>query len=557
MGAARSRTWHVFAALVPVMPRRVHRPAGDPTRRAAVRLGLGPAGGVGFAWLCCLVAGAALGADRADPLGYPASVGDDSGAAAARGGANEAVAPPAEPAPPPAVSRRSEQRRVDEPQVPGGLDPWRVPDFAKDPGGLLTWWQEPVPASPCDVNLVDPAWMGPGELAYHLSVNRCGCARDHTRVFRTELPGRLWVDAEYLLWATSAQALPPLVTASPLATPAAAVGVRGAPGTVVLFGGDDATGPMRSGGRLTAGFWFDPTQHQGVAAGWFGLTAASSTTALRSTGGTPWLARPYVDAVGGQQAALVVPPPLDVPADPALLAQAISATQTTSFSGVDVRYLHAISCDRFHRRYLLGGWRFFMLDDALGVRDVAVVSTGTPGGLPRERVDAVDTFRSLTQFNGAEFGLVERWWRERASLQVIGTVALGGSSIGTSIGGSTVAAETTGTPGDTTTVVTGRLPGGLLALPTNAGSYDTTLFAAAGEVGVAADYALWSQCRLSVGYTFLWLTTVGRAAGQVDSAVNPSQLGGGTLVGPASPAFRLRTTGFWAQGVSLGLEYQF
>ena len=166
-------------------------------------------------------------------------------------------------------------------------------------------------------------------------------------------------------------------------------------------------------------------------------------------------------------------------------------------------------------------------------------------------------FRSLTQFNGGEFGIVERWWRERASLQVIGTVALGASGIGTSIGGGTIGTETTGTPGAATTVVTSRTRGGLLAQPTNIGSYDTSLFAAAGEVGVAADYALWSQCRLSVGYTFLWLSTVGRAAGQVDTTVNPTQLGGGTLVGPARPAFQLDTTGFWAQGVSLGLDYQF
>jgi hypothetical protein len=185
------------------------------------------------------------------------------------------------------------------------------------------------------------------------------------------------------------------------------------------------------------------------------------------------------------------------------------------------------------------------------------VSTGTPGGLPREAFSSADVFRSLTRFNGAELGIVERWWRERMSLQVVGTVALGASSIGTSIGGGTIATETTGTPGDTTTTVTGVTPGGLLTQPTNMGSFDTSLLAAAGEVGIAADYALWSQCRLSIGYTFLWLTTVGRAADQVDIAVNPSQLGGGALQGVPAPVFDLRTSIFWAQGVSVGLEYQF
>lgn len=548
------RSWHVLAACVRAAVRGRHRTAACMLGSVASR---DLSDCVGFACLACLVASGALAADRADPLGYPASVGDEGAPAAVSDAADGRLAPPADPAPPPAVSRRSEERRVDEPQVPAGLDPWRIPDFAKDPGGLLTWFQEPMPASPCDRELVDPAWMGPGELAYHLASNRCRCSRDHTRAFRSEFLGRLWFDVEYLLWATSAQGLPPLITASPATTPLADVGVLGRPGTSVLFGGDDATGPMRSGGRITGGFWFDPTQHRGIEAGWFGLTSATATTAIASRGGAPWLARPYVDALSGQPAAIIVPPPGAVPADPGLLSQSLAATQTTSFSGVDVRYLHAISCERFHRRYLLGGWRFFMLDDELVVRDVAMVSTGTPGGLPREAFSSLDVFRSLTQFNGAEFGVAERWWRERASLQVIGTVALGASAIGTSIGGGTVATETTGTPGDTTTVVTSRTPGGLLAQPTNLGSYDTSRFAAAGEVGVAADYALWSQCRLSVGYTFLWLTTVGRAAAQVDPSVNPSQFGGGTLVGPASPSFRLQTSGFWAQGVSLGLEYQF
>jgi hypothetical protein len=50
---------------------------------------------------------------------------------------------------------------------------------------------------------------------------------------------------------------------------------------------------------------------------------------------------------------------------------------------------------------------------------------------------------------------------------------------------------------------------------------------------------------------------VGRAAPLVDPQVNPTQFGGGELVGPAAPGPRFATTDFWAQGVSIGLEYQF
>jgi hypothetical protein len=39
--------------------------------------------------------------------------------------------------------------------------------------------------------------------------------------------------------------------------------------------------------------------------------------------------------------------------------------------------------------------------------------------------------------------------------------------------------------------------------------------------------------------------------------VNPTQFPPGTLTGPAQPSFTQRTSDFWAQGLNLGLEYQF
>jgi hypothetical protein len=478
-------------------------------------------------------------ATQPDPLGYPVSVGDDPEASGSES---------AWPAP----------KAADEPQVPGGLDPARFPGDAESPAGLLAWHSEPVPASCCDRTIVDEAWMGPGELAYRLATNRCHCSRDHTRVFRTELPGRAWLSAELLLWATQGTSLPPLVTSSPFGTVPADAGVIGSPGTRILYGGGGVDGTMRPGARLTAGYWFTPRQERGIEASWIGLANTTERGSVESEAAAPWLAVPFVNSLSGQPAAVVVAEPGGIPSNPLLLSQAAELALTTQFGSVDVIYRHAIACERFHRCYLVGGYRYLMLEDRFTSTASSFIATGAPGGLPLDGFSTNDAFRTLNQFHGGEFGLIERWWRDRWSLQLLGKVALGASGIGTTIAGSTVtSSRTSGPGGEPVTIVTGSHPGGVLAQPTNMGRFDDSLFAAVGEFGVTADYALWSQCRFLVGYSFLYWTTVGRAADQIDTSVNPTQFGGGPLAGPPAPVFDLRTTGFWAQGLALGFEYQF
>ena len=465
-----------------------------------------------------------------NPLGYPDSIGDG---------------PTVLPAFP---------RRADDPHVPGGLDPWRAPEHAETPDGLLAWFQEPYPASPCDRNLVDPAWMGPGEYAYHLSPHRCWCTRDHTRMFRMNYMGRLWVAPELLLWSTSGNSLPALVTSSPAGTPPAQAGVVGQPGTSILFGDAWAPGTFRPGGRITVGYWLDPTQHDGIDAQYFQLADAVSQGTFTNQGGSVFVARPYVDAVSGAPAAVLIPPPNTLPADPSLLSQSITARQDTSFQGFDLIYRRSLGCDLLHRRWLVGGYRFLQLNDNLSVVDSSTVSTGSPGGYPLTSILSTDAFSTKTQFHGGEVGWIEKWWYERVGFQLLGKMALGGSFYDTDISGSTVtsvAASAGATPTVTTT------PGSVLAQPTNMGNYGASSFAAVGELGATVDWAIWSQCRLSVGYTFLWWSQVGRAASQVDTSVNPTQFPPGPLVGAAAPTYTLETSDFWAQGLNLGLEYQF
>jgi len=222
---------------------------------------------------------------------------------------------------------------------------------------------------------------------------------------------------------------------------------------------------MRSGARLTAGFWFTPRQERGIEASWFGLAIAKEAFSVTTNGGTSYLARPYADANNPpNQDAVIIPlpgPPTFPPADPALLDQTVDASLQSQFGSVDVLYkINRTQGEDFHRRYVVGGFRYLMLEDQLAVNMTSSVSP--------DSATVSDSFRTLNQFYGGEFGMVEKWWRDRWSLQVLGKVALGATTVTTRINGSTTIAETT--TGTTTTY-----PGGVLAQATNPGNEQSLL----------------------------------------------------------------------------------
>ena len=78
------------------------------------------------------------------------------------------------------------------------------------------------------------------------------------------------------------------------------------------------------------------------------------------------------------------------------------------------------------------------------------------------------------------------------------------------------------------------------------------------ELGVRAGVQVTEHARVFVGYNFLYMSNVVRAGDQIDLRVNPNQLApNNSLGGPALPAFTPKTTDFWAQGISLGLELRY
>jgi len=198
------------------------------------------------------------------------------------------------------------------------------------------------------------------------------------------------------------------------------------------------------------------------------------------------------------------------------------------------------------------GFRYLNLEENLAITESLRVPAGAPVD-PGVGFIVSDRFETSNRFYGGQVGTKIELRRGRWTLDFTGKVALGGMNQKARIDGSTIF----DVPGQGTFIAAG----GLLALPTNIGTYRRNVFAVVPELGVNLSYYLTDNLRVYAGYTFLYVNSVLRPGDQIDFGVNPTQLpstaGPGPLVGPARPAFSFRDNEFWAHGVNFGLEYRY
>jgi hypothetical protein len=199
--------------------------------------------------------------------------------------------------------------------------------------------------------------------------------------------------------------------------------------------------------------------------------------------------------------------------------------------------------------FLLGGYRFFRVAEGL-----SIVASSTPGidpfpiPFPQGRVEAVDSFTTRNTFNGGEIGLGLEVGRSVWSLGAETRLAMGNMH------------QTLAIDGRTSAIAGGYVasfPGGLLAQPTNIGSYARDRFSIIPQVDVKLGYQVLPAMRVTVGYNFTYVTNVLRPGGQIDTSVNTTQIAGLPLVGPAQPAATLDDTSIWLQGITAGLDFRF
>jgi len=354
---------------------------------------------------------------------------------------------------------------------------------------------------------------------------------------------RLWVRPDFLLWWITGYDVPPLITASPAGTSLDLAGELGQPATDVLFGNQDVGGGVDPGGRIRLGYWLDPCETYGVEAAFFALTQKSENFSAASPE-VPILARPIFNVEPesiGQDAEIV--------AFPELWDGSIQASSETQLQGLEVLYRQVLCRDCTRRVDWLAGYRYLGLDEQLMISDFKrFVGTGT-GLQVGTTIEEFDRFATQNDFHGGELGVAAELRRRRWTLEVLGKLAVGNNRSRVTINGSTTV--TVPDPDVATT------PYGLLALPSNSGTYAHDLWAVIPEFGITLGYQLTGGLRATVGYTLLYWSQVARPGDQIDLDVNLSQIQSGGLVGPARPEFIWTNTDVWAQGLSLGLDYRF
>jgi hypothetical protein len=355
---------------------------------------------------------------------------------------------------------------------------------------------------------------------------------------------RVWAEAEYLLWWMKGASLPPLLTTSAPGTAQAQAGVLGDSRTVVLFGGSSVNGDLRSGGRFTLGCWLDDCQRIGVEGGYFLLESLARHFDIVS-GGSPILARPFFDVAANRPASELI-------AFPGVARGNFFATaSSTGLLGADALLTANLCCGCNYRLDAMGGYRFLRLADRLAIGE-DLVSTGTAiPGAPAGTVIAVrDRFDTVNEFHGFDFGLRGEVRRGGWLLQGSAQVAVGNNHEVLDINGATTAAV----PG----MAAVTREGGLLALESNIGHFSRDRTVVIPEFGLKVGYEVTSGVRIYAGYSILYWGEVARAGSQVDLNVNPRLLPPVSApVGPLRPAARFEDSGFWAQGIDLGLELRY
>jgi hypothetical protein len=301
-----------------------------------------------------------------------------------------------------------------------------------------------------------------------------------------------------------------------------------------LFGGSVAMDETVQGYRGEIGWRFGHDQCTSIQVRFFDASAQSMT--FNSTGTSfPSLVRPYFDTDLDDQNSISIREP-DV-SDGDVLAHA-----TSDVSGGDLLLKQLVHRSCYGKLDLLLGYQTALLTDSIAVNSTTVaLDTG-------DSLLLQDRFDTSNRFHGGVIGLSGITYSPRWSLS--GMFKLGMGNLDRYVGIDGFQEITVGPP-----PVSSPTQEGLLARATNSGTYQLDTFIVSPEVNVTIGYRLTRRLEATLGYNYLLLPKVARAADQIDPdlAANLSN----PLTGDPRPSFVFTESDFNLHSLSYGLQYRY
>lgn len=353
-----------------------------------------------------------------------------------------------------------------------------------------------------------------------------------------QTPGAFTIGADALLW---------WLKGSPAPVPLVTDGLLDRPGTKIFLGGEDLDANPHPGFRLSAGYTF--SDRWGVESSFFYLTPRTTERSVSSSGrpGSVNLLIPFFNPT--------LPGEDSTNLSSIQSSYAGSATERlrTSFLGAELNGRMNLVATSGLRVDALAGFRYLRL------RETYAFDTSSPF-IPPEPADVFvtkDEFDATNSFYGPQVGVRAR--ADWGPLFLTGTVKVGFGAVVQSVdvsGSLTTNDFSNFGPLQTFT-------GGYFAQATNIGEHRRTVFGVVPELALTSGWRLTPSLSLVAGYTFLYVNNVARPGNQIDRTINPTGISSfsgdppGPFSGPARPAFRFKGSDFWAQGINVGLVFNF
>ena len=355
------------------------------------------------------------------------------------------------------------------------------------------------------------------------------------------MPDNMWIKAEYLVWFASRAGSPPLIQVAPDGYDRTA-GLPVNNNSVFPFDGSHIMYNAFSGLGTNVGLWLTPEHVIGLDTSFF-LLEQNSTGAAYSSLGSPILARYYMNANNSETNAVPFSNMVPFPGYSGSLSS-VSTINSVWSGDASLRwngftYL-AQSSD------WLFGFRYFGFRERLDI-------IGTSNYADGSKLTVADHFATSNNFYGGQVGISShfgRWYG--VSIDSTFKFAMGDVDQRVVIQGYNTM---TSAAGGSNTQATG-----LFAQSSNSGVYERGRFAVIPQVNVNINYHITQRCALTLGYNFMYISSVVRPASQLPTTISDANLRyvSNPTAGPSmAPSFHFQGESFWLQGVNLGMKFDF